>query len=45
MGFAVDFDRMKVKLVWPFINPFCPLGVPLPTEEHTAISLSGKARC
>lgn len=33
-----------INLVFPFMNPFCPIGVALPTEEYTAISLAGKVK-
>jgi len=40
--FAGDLDRVKVKLVCPFFNPFYPLGVSLPTEEYTGTALVGQ---
>lgn len=43
-GFTVHLDGAKGKLVCPFFNPFCPLGVPSPTEEYKEISLAGKVR-
>lgn len=42
--FADDLDRVKVKLVCPFFNPFWPLGVSLSTEEYTGIALVGQVR-